>query len=131
MANLLSGSGILLVQSFFAGNPLFDVIDSNYLKKYFARELAIRKRFSYPPFRKFVKLVFRDKSEKKTTSEAKKTFDLLRATGNNMVEIIGPYRPALEQKRGLYQRNILIRLDPEMNIRDLPIRSVIGGLRKG
>lgn len=131
MANLLNSNGILLVQSFFAGNPLFDVVGSINFKKYFIQELAIRKRFSYPPFRKFVKLVYRDKSEKKAAGETKKTFDLLRATGNNMVEIVGPYGSASEQKRGLYVRNILIKLDPEMNIRDFPIRSVIGGLRKG
>jgi hypothetical protein len=31
----------------------------------------------------------------------------------------------------LYYRNILIKFAPEKNIRDLPVRSVIGGLRKG
>jgi primosomal protein N' len=64
-------------------------------------------------------------------SETKKAFDLLRATGNNMVEIIPPYDSFSAQKKGIYTRNILIKCDPGKNISDLPIRAVIGGLRKG
>ena len=131
MANLLNENGILAIQSFFGGNPLFDCLEKNELKKYFVREIAMRKKFFYPPFRKFVKLAYRDKFEKKAVSETKKTFDLLRATGNNEVEIIGPYAPLSLQKRGMYVRNILLKFDPKKNIGDLPVRSVIGALRKG
>ena len=131
MANLLSEDGTLLVQSFFGGSPLFDFLEKKELKKYFTEELAMRKRLGYPPFRKLVKLSFRDKSEKRAASETKKAFDLLRRAGNNMVEIIGPYVPFLGEKKGIYTRNILIKCDPEKNISDLPIRAVIGGLRKG
>lgn len=131
MANLLDGDGILLIQSFFGGSPLFDYLKKNELKKYFASELAARKRFAYPPLRKLVKLTYRDKAEKKAVSETKRTFDLLRATGNNMVEIIGPYEPLAGQKKGIYARNILMKCDPEKNIGDLPVRGVVGGLGKG
>jgi hypothetical protein len=31
----------------------------------------------------------------------------------------------------MYVRNILLKFDPEKNIGDLPVRSVIGALRKG
>jgi len=121
----------LAIQSFFGANPLFGYLEKEELKKYFVRELTTRKRFSYPPFRKFVKLAYRDKSERKTISETKKSFDLLGATSNNEIEIIGPYAPMPAQKRGMYQRNILLKLDPRKNIGDLPVRSVIGALRKG
>lgn len=131
MANLLNENGILAIQSFFGGNPIFDYLEKNELKKYFVRELATRKRFSYPPFCKFAKLSYRDKSERKAAVETKKAFDLLRATSNNEVEIIGPYAPLSLQKRGLYQRNILLKFDPRKNIGDLPVRSVIGALHKG
>ena len=131
MANLLNENGILAIQSFFGGNPLFDYLEKNELKKYFVRELATRKRFSYPPFRKFVKLAYRDKLEKKTVSETKYAFDLLCRASNNEIEIIEPYAPMPAQKRGMYQRNILLKLDPEKNIGDLSVRSVIGALRKG
>jgi primosomal protein N' (replication factor Y) len=131
MANLLSENGSLLIQSFFGGSPLFDFLEKKELKKYFARELAARKRLGYPPFRKLMKLAFRDKSEKKAVSETKKAFDLLRRAGNNMVEIIGPYEPFSAQKKGIYTRNILLKCDPGKKISDLPVRAVFGGLGKG
>jgi primosomal protein N' (replication factor Y) len=106
-------------------------LEKGELKKYFSQELAMRKKMGYPPFRKLVKLVFRDKSEKKAAGETKKTFDLLLATGNNMVETIGPYIPFSGQKKGIYTRNILLKCAPEKNIGDLPIRAVIAGLSKG
>lgn len=131
MANLLNENGILAIQSFFGGNPLFDYLEKSELKKYFVRELAVRKKLSYPPFRKFAKLAYRDKSERKAESETKYAFDLLRATSNNEIEIVGPYAPMSAQKRGMYARNILLKFDPKKNIGDLPVRSVIGALRKG
>lgn len=131
MANLLGPDGYLTVQTFFGGNPLFGILEKYDWKKYLDRELLARKRFFYPPFRKFVKLAYRDSLERKAETETKKTFDLLRATGNNMVEIVGSYGLASEKKRGLYQRNILLKFSPEKNMRDLPTRSVIGALRKG
>lgn len=131
MANLINKNGALLIQSFFGGNPLFERLKDTDLNKYFAQELSVRRKFAYPPFRKFVKLICRDKSEKKARMESQKTFDLLQSTGNNMIEIIGPYKPLSAWKRGLFQRNILIKMEPKMNIQDLPIRSVIGSLRKG
>jgi primosomal protein N' (replication factor Y) (superfamily II helicase) len=131
MANLINEDGTLLIQSFFGGSPLFDFLEKDELKKYFAREMAVRKRLDYPPFRRLIKLALRDKSAKRTMSETKKAFDLLLATGNNMVEIIGPYEPFSEKNKSIYTRNILLKCDPEKNISDLPIRAVIGGLRKG
>lgn len=131
MANLSNRNGIVAVQSFFGGNPLFENFNSHDLKKYYERELEVRKKFSYPPFRKFIKLVYRDKSEKKAQSETKMAFDLLVATRDNDIEIVGPYEPVSPRKRGQCARNILIKFDPAKNINDLPIRSVIGGLRKG
>jgi primosomal protein N' (replication factor Y) (superfamily II helicase) len=131
MSNLLSKDGIILIQSFFGGNPLFDIFSGQDLKRFYRQELEMRKKFSYPPFRKFVKLTYSDKSEKKACSVAKNIFDLLQRAGNNRIEVTGPYPPLSKQKRGLYQRNILIRIDPKKNIRDLPIRSVLGALRKG
>jgi primosomal protein N' (replication factor Y) (superfamily II helicase) len=131
MANLLAENGVLLVQSFFGGSPLFDLLQKGESKKYFSQELALRKRLGYPPFRKLVKLAYRDQSEKKAASETKKTFDLLLATGNNMVETIGPYVPFSGLKKGIHTRNILLKCAPEKNIVDLPIRAVIGGLGKG
>jgi primosomal protein N' (replication factor Y) len=131
MANLIDENGELLIQSFFGGSPLFDFLGKKEWKKYFAQELAIRKRLGYPPFRKLVKLSFRDKLEKRAASETKKAFDLLRRAGNNMVDIIGPYEPFSAQKKGLYAQNILLKFDSGKNISDLPIRAVIGGLRKG
>jgi len=131
MANLINKNGSLLIQSFFGGNPLFDYLGKKELKKYFFQEQEARKKFGYPPFRKLVKLSYSDASEKKTARETKKIFDLLSKSGNNMVEIVGPYEPYSGHKKGVYARNIIMKCDPEKNISDLPIRAVIEGLRKG
>lgn len=131
MANLLNKEDIVAIQSFFGGNPIFDIYDKQGLKKYYEQELFVRKRFFYPPFCKFVKVSYRDKSERKVQNETRKMFDLLRKTGHNETEIIGPYSLLSEQKKGLYQRNILIKIAPGTDIRNLPIRSVLGSLRKG
>jgi primosomal protein N' len=101
------------------------------LKEYFGKELKMRKRFSYPPFRKFVKMGFWDKSENKVQNETEKMVDLLKRTGNNEIEIVWPYGPLTERKKGIYQRNILLKIPKGKDIRNLPIRAALGGLRKG
>jgi primosomal protein N' (replication factor Y) (superfamily II helicase) len=131
MEILLSSKGTLVLQSFSKTSEIFDYFEKNDAKKYYRREITIRKRYNFPPFGRFIKLVYRDKLQKKAKSETKKTFDLLRATGNNEIELCGPYAPVSEKKRGYFQQNILIKADGKKEIRDLPIRPVLGGLRKG
>jgi len=131
MANLLNKRGGIIIQSFISTNSIFHFFENQALETYYNQELKMRERFSYPPFCKFVKLVFQGKSGIVARREAGKTFDLLRATGNNEIEIIGPYRPLSEFFKGLYKLNILLKIAAEKDIRNLPIRSVIGGLRKG
>jgi primosomal protein N' (replication factor Y) (superfamily II helicase) len=130
MENMVS-NGNVLVQAFFGANPLFEFFDSRNIVKYLSKELAVREKFKYPPFSKLIKLSFREKSESLVRSGTKKIFDLLRATSNDKIEIIGPYEPAFEKKKTMYKRNILIRIDVAVDIRDSALRSVLGGLGKG
>jgi len=131
MAKLSGGKGQMLIQSFAGGNPLFDIFNEGNPKKYFDGESKIRERFGYPPFKRLIRLAYRDKSEKKVASETKKTIDLLRKMSDNKTEIIGPYEGFSWWKRGLYMGNILLKVDSQKDVGDLPIRSVLGGLRKG
>ncbi len=131
IANLINSSGKIVVQDFFSGSAVFKIFQEDNPKKFLDRELAFRKRFSYPPFRKFARITYRDKSAARTKSETKKIFDLLRRASNNKIEIVDPYGLETRRKNGLYQLNILLKLNPKDNIRDLSVRSVLGGLRKG
>ncbi|MDD3486795.1 MAG: primosomal protein N' [Candidatus Moranbacteria bacterium] len=131
MESILGGKGTVFLQSFFEKSRTLEYFEKNEKEKYYKNELAIRKRYGFPPFSRLVKVAFRDKSKKNIEKEMKKTFDLLMATSNNKVDVFAPYEPFSGQKRGFFQKNLLLKCDPGKNIRDLPIRSVLGGLRKG
>jgi primosomal protein N' (replication factor Y) len=131
VANLVGSSGKIVVQDFFSGSLVFKIFQEKNIEIFLDQELALRKRFSYPPFSKFVRISFRDKSAAKTKSETKKAFDLLQRASNNKIEIISPYGSEIRQKNGLYQQNILLKIDPESDLRRMSARSILGGLRKG
>jgi primosomal protein N' (replication factor Y) (superfamily II helicase) len=127
----VSEEGALVIQTFSPNDLLLNYIRSENQEDFYKSEIRIRKKLLYPPFSRLIKLVYRDKIPKKSEKEIQKIFDLLKNVSDNEIEISDPYTPMASKKRGLYSRSILIKLSPNKNLSNLPIYSIIGGLRKG
>jgi primosomal protein N' (replication factor Y) len=123
--------GALVIQTFSPNDPLLNYVRSEDREGFFKNEIRMRKKLFYPPYSRLVKLVYRDKIPKKAEKEAGKAFDLLKNVSDNEIEISDPYIPLASKKKGLYKKNILIKMPPNKNLSELPIYPIIGSLRKG
>jgi len=129
--NLVKENGRFLAQTFSPKEKIFDYLDQENYSKFHEDEVKLRKKLFYPPFSKLIKLSCRDNSKKKAEKEARKIFDLLEEAGDNRIEISDPYEPSAPKKRGYFYKNILIKVPRGKKLEKLPLRSIIGSLKKG
>ncbi len=105
--------GKFLVQTFNPENYLFD-----YLKKWkwedFAKnELKSRKAIKYPPFYRFIKLIYRDSDKIKVDKNIKKVYNQLqKVSAKEIISILPPFYGNIEKARGSYQKFILVKTKP-------------------
>lgn len=128
---LAGNDGEFLIQTVYPDDFLLSSFRNRNTAEFFERELDARKKTANPPFRRLVKIFFRDSRRKKTDAETKKVFDLLSRLADSSIDISEPYEPFSAKRRGFYRKNILIRTKPGTDIRKTPVFPVLGGLKKG
>jgi primosomal protein N' (replication factor Y) (superfamily II helicase) len=116
--------GRVLVQTF---NPDHFCIQSAARHDYaafFAAEASARRRFGYPPFRRFVKLTYehRDRyaAQLEATALAERLERVIRECGLPDTDLVGPAPAFLERLRGRYRWQVILRSpDPRPALRAL------------
>jgi primosomal protein N' (replication factor Y) len=127
----VSEKGTLVVQSFDPRDALFGYLDSQDLSGFYEGEMKIRKKLSFPPEAKLVKITYRDKVAGKAEKRIKEVFDLLKSLGDNKIEISDSYSPVAAKRRGFCVKSLLIRLPPNADISKTPLYAAMARLGKG
>lgn len=105
--------GLVLIQTYYSENPLLNQIVNNDFKKFLKNELAEREKYQYPPFNRLIEVTLYHKKYD-TCRDASLSF----AAGLKAVQglkILGPSVPGISRLRGLYQFNIIIKVDKSSN----------------
>ncbi len=101
--------GLVLIQTYYAENTLLHHILNNDFNNFLINELAEREKYHYPPFIRLIEVtLFHKKYD--TCRDASVSF----ANGLKSVQglkILGPSVPGISRLRGLYQFNIIIKID--------------------
>lgn len=101
--------GLVLIQTYYAENSLLHHILNNDFNNFLINELAEREKYHYPPFIRLIEVtLFHKKYD--TCRDASVSF----ANGLKSVQglkILGPSVPGISRLRGLYQFNIIIKID--------------------
>ncbi|MBI3072779.1 MAG: primosomal protein N' [Deltaproteobacteria bacterium] len=113
--------GRVLIQAFNIDHPALRLALTHDVKAFFAHELALRRRLTYPPFARLVIIEARGRTPD-TTDTALLPF--VRAlSGNNFVRLIGPAPAARRRIAGAYRSHLLCKVAPD-RIRGLTDRIV-------
>jgi len=75
--------------------------------------LEERKKYSYPPFSKIIKFIYKDKDENKCPLELKKMSDMICIMLKDKVEIIGSGPCFISKKRDKYYYQLIIKYLPK------------------
>ena len=107
-------------------------------QKFFLDELAERRKFSYPPFTKLIRLLYKNADEQICQKETQRVYqNLLNLTSNDKpaspagrrLTTISPPHPAFfNQQRGKFRYQIIIRTKREL---DNKTKNLLQSLSKG
>ncbi|HLJ81704.1 MAG TPA: primosomal protein N', partial [Ktedonobacterales bacterium] len=116
--------GRVLVQTFNPEHFCIETAAHHDYPAFFAAEVSARERYSYPPFRRFVKCTYahRDRysAQIETTVLGERLERLISELGLSDTDIVGPAPAFLERLRGRYRWQIIIRSpDPRPLLRAL------------
>ncbi len=100
--------GKVMIQTFSADHPIFsDVVQHQYLN-FAQRDLRERKKFSYPPFRRMIKLELRHKNPELVSRAAQDLASTMRV--HLKKEVIGPAQPGIARIKNQYIQHLVLKL---------------------
>lgn len=124
-----AGRGVLggrvILQTYQPDHYAIQAASKHDFYDFFAREIAYRRDMGYPPFRRFVRIEFRDANEERVRKEAERTAALLRdrisERGLTGTEMIGPAPSFFGRINRLYRWHLLLRgPNPVVLLDDVP-----------
>ena len=95
--------------------------------RFYEQEIAYRRDLGYPPFRRLVRITFRDASETHARGDAESAASFLRARIEKLrltdVELIGPAPCFFSRVNKIYRWHVLLRgVDPTAVLRGLDVQ---------
>lgn len=105
----------LLVQTYSPENFAIQTAVDNSWKKFYNKEIQVRRTFHYPPFSRIIKLSFEHKNVKQAEQEAKILLEKLMqqlkqlAINNKQLAILGPIPAFIPKVAGKYKWQIIIK----------------------
>ncbi len=101
--------GLVLVQAWNPAHPVLQEALRGDFQGLFARELAERKEFHYPPFFRLIHITLQHKDDKVVLQAATLFGKLLRQKLGERV--LGPVQPHIPRIRNYYGQNIMLKLE--------------------
>ncbi|GIV34643.1 MAG: primosomal protein N' [Chitinophagales bacterium] len=99
----------IIIQAFDATHPLLEFAIRHDFEGFFYHEIPFRKKFSYPPFSRLIRLTFKHRN-KDTAAKGARHF--LHSINNShpYLQLLGPAPPFVERMKNLYLQQILIKI---------------------
>ena len=105
--------GKFIIQTFNPENFLFDYLKKWNWQEFSKKEMEIRKATTYPPFSRFIKLIYRNKDKEKVEKNTQNVYNQLeKAKGKEVLSLLPGFYGNIEKIRGSYQKFILIKTKP-------------------
>ncbi len=103
--------GQVIVQTFQPDHPSIQAAVSGEAERFYQRELAFRRRWSYPPFGELVRLVAQDPEEPRARGAAVEMARRLEeaAAGRNGVKVLGPAPAPIARLRDRWRWQVVVR----------------------
>ncbi len=107
--NLSAMTEKLLIQTYQPDHYLWQALLSGELDNFYAKELAIRQKYGYPPFVQLIRLTSQSKQEALSLKQAETTKELLKKKLADKVTILGPYQDYFRLKGSHWRHHIIVK----------------------
>ncbi len=108
-----SRQGEVVIQTADPEQPIYRYLQANDYESFYHSQLAERKLFNYPPFKRLISVVIKHRDEQKAESGAEFFARLLKQSLGEMV--LGPNKPLISRIQRYHIRHILLKLDNQLS----------------
>ena len=105
--------GKVFLQTFQCENEIFKFIKNYDYESMFENQKIERRKFKYPPYVKLIKISFKNKSINLVNESSLWFYNVLNQNYNGT--ILGPVFPYVSKIRNLFQKQLLIKIDSDLN----------------
>lgn len=105
--------GEVVIQTADPGQPVYRYLEANDYEGFYHSQLAERKLFNYPPYKRLISIVFKYKDEHKVESGSAFFARLLKQSLGEMV--LGPNKPLISRIQRCHIRQVLLKLDNHLS----------------
>ena len=109
--------GLVVLQTHNPDLPVIAQVVSNDYDAFFRSQMAERRAFGYPPFRRLVYIVLRHKSDAVVNTAAIEMGSRLRQLFGTRV--LGPDRPSVARVKTLSLRKLVLKIEPQLPLADV------------
>ena len=120
-------AGRVIIQTFNPQHFCIDAASRHDYHEFYAAEIEARRRYGYPPFRKFVKFTYSHENRRRSQNEAlllrERLDECIERLGLAETDIVGPAPALMERVRGRYRWQMIVRgpdLHPLLRVIDAP-----------
>jgi primosomal protein N' (replication factor Y) len=120
-------AGRVIIQTFNPQHFCVDAASRHSYHEFYATEIEVRRRYGYPPFRRFVKFTYSHENRYRAQNEAlllrERLDEWIERLGLAQTDIVGPAPAVMERLRGKYRWQIIARgpdLHPLLRVIDTP-----------
>ncbi len=103
--------GKVIIQTYKPDHPVIQQVLAHDFKEFYAREIAERHKFNYPPFFRLIKLTLRHKDYNLLQEASDRLYQRLQ-TGLGS-QVLGPQTPSVGRIRNYYLKDMLIKIENE------------------
>ena len=120
-------AGRVIIQTFNPQHFCIDAASRHDYHEFYAAEIEARRRYGYPPFRKFVKFTYSHENRRRSQNEAlllrERLDECIERLGLAETDVVGPAPALMERVRGRYRWQMIVRgpdLHPLLRVIDTP-----------
>jgi len=108
-----SEAGNVIIQTFNPQHFCIDTASHHDYHEFYGVEIESRRRYGYPPFRRFIKFTFRHENRQRCQNEALLLYDRITEWIERLAltdtDIVGPAPALMERIRGKYNWQMIVR----------------------
>lgn len=107
-AGRVDGKGKVLIQAYNTTHPVLQWVQDHNVSAFYNHEVKYREQFAYPPYTRFIKIIFKHREENKAVAAANKMAVALREI--TTIGVQGPVQALIAKIRNQYVQEVWVKL---------------------
>jgi len=110
ISSFCKNKGKFYLQTYTQENPVLELAAKLNYDEFYKNEISAREIFSYPPFSKLIKLIYKNKNRSLAEREAEKLTEKFKKLNLSAIQLLGPAPAYIPKVRNEYIFQIIVKI---------------------